>query len=802
MPSPPWASETIKLIAKSPRWRLTCLVSAVTAILGLHASSALALSLGRVTVLSSLGEPLRAEVDILDINAEETESLNVRVATPEIYAAAGVEFNAAMLGLQASLVRRADGRPYLRITGERNVSDPFVDMILVSNWASGRIVRNYTMLLDPPLSKQTSPTLPQAPAFTPVQPQSGAAVGVTETPGAAPANASTNDTPSPATPAPTTPAANTPAPPAPASNRPPATAAATAATGPQITVKAGDTAAKLAEQNRMRGVSLDQMLVAMLNSNPDAFQRGNLNRLKAGAVLSMPSAEAANAIAPERASQVVIAQSKDFNEFRRSLASNAPKAAVGTANQKASGQITAKVEDKKASASAPDKLTLSKGALQSKAKEEKIAKDLAAKDERARAAELAKNIEELNKLNANSTAKASPAAPNTTGAASSPTPPPIPTIAVPTPPVVPASAAAKPASAPAAPSVAANDPAAEDGMSWMDDMLDNPIAQAAAGGGVIAALAGLLVYMRRRKKQGAAAESSFMDSRLQPDSSFFGTSGGQRVDTGDEGPHSVSSMVYSASQLEAADNVDAIAEADVYLAYGRDQQAEDILKDALRYTPERLAIYSKLAEIYGKRNDAASLKECAVTAYELCAGQGPEWASICKVGQFVDPQDALYQSGPADNAAPAASEATAGAFNTPTPAASSAAPSPGKIAPSAMGIDLDLDLDLDTENTAASAAPTPTPPPAATAPANTGNSEMMEFDLGGLSLDLDANAPADADAEADIDPNSPLATKLALAEEFIGMGDPEGARGLIEEVIAEASGAMRTKAQRALDRLG
>ncbi len=99
----------------------------------------------------------------------------------------------------------------------------------------------------------------------------------------------------------------------------------------QVTVKAGDTAGKIAAQNKPASVSLDQMLVALLRSNPDAFIGGNVNRVKSGAVLDIPSAETASAISAGEASQTIVAQSKDFNGFRRKLAEGVPATQMASA---------------------------------------------------------------------------------------------------------------------------------------------------------------------------------------------------------------------------------------------------------------------------------------------------------------------------------------------------------------------------------------------------------------------------------------------------------------------------------------
>ena len=123
----------------SPRW--------------LAAPGSWALGLGRMAVQSALGENLRAEIDITSITPEEAASLRVRVAPPEAYRAAGVDYGAVLPGTVITLANRADGRPYLRVASDRVVQEPFVDVILELTWASGRLVREYTMLLDPPSTR-------------------------------------------------------------------------------------------------------------------------------------------------------------------------------------------------------------------------------------------------------------------------------------------------------------------------------------------------------------------------------------------------------------------------------------------------------------------------------------------------------------------------------------------------------------------------------------------------------------------------------------------------------------------------
>lgn len=709
--------------------RLHAVAAAAVLCAGLvHHSDAEALALGRVVVQSALGEPLRAEIDVPDINAEEAASLRVGLASGDTFRAAGVDVNAALATLQISLQRRADGRAYLRLTSSRPVTEPFVDLIVEANWSSGRMVRDYTLLFDPPNLRAA------APQPVPVAPGVSAAPAASAPRPAAPAPSVAQpqvQPPRAATPAPAA-AAPTPAPapaPAPVARPTPAPAAPSSAGGGQVRVKAGDTAGGIAAANKPADVSLDQMLVAMLRQNPNAFISGNVNRMKAGVVLDLPSAAEASAIAPSEARQTITAQSRDFNEFRRRLAGSAPEAGVAAADRQAAGQVQTEVKEAKPAAPAADKLTLSKEAAPGQAaNEDKIAKERQAKEASSRVAELSRNIEELSKLGGGSApapaapaAAPAPAAP--AAAAPAPAPAPAPTVTVPTAPA-PTEAAPAPAApaaeapAPAAPPAEAPAAAAPsttpapvkpplpvptplpDEPSFFDQLRDNPLALPLAGG-LLALLAGLGLYRIRQRRHGSSVDSSFLESRLQPDS-FFGSSGGQRIDTA-ESVASGSSMVYSPSQLDAAGDVDPVAEADVYLAYGRDLQAEEILKEAMRSTPTRVAIHNKLLEIYAKRRDARAFEVVATEAYNLTQGQGPEWEHACELGKELDPSNPLYQPGGSPAVKVAATAGIAGAGLNTMPFGASTLNEPGKQAPpSGLGdLDLDLDFSLDEPSDAA-----------------------------------------------------------------------------------------------------
>lgn len=874
------------------------LTGAAFAAMCLVASNALALGLGRLNVQSSLGETLRAEIEVTSITPEEASNFNVRVAPPESYRAAGVDYNSVLPGTQVVLQRRPDGRSVLALTSDRAVQEPFVDVILEITWPTGRLVREYTLLLDPPPTRvaaapESSASPTTAPVITPAPAAPAPSAEPARRTPAAPRAAAPTDQAEPRKPAVT----RAPTAPAPSSD---------AVGVDEYKVKPGDTLSRIAGRTQRPGVSLDQMLASLYQANPEAFINSNMNRLKSGVVLSVPSAEAAKAITPAEARQMIQAQSADFGTYRQRLASAAPAAPADAPSRQAGGKVQSSVEDRKAAAApTPDKLTLSKGtAGKASAPEDRLSKEREKKEATARVAELSKNVEELKKLSGASAAaggKTPAPAPTVTAQAPAVKPP----VAVPTPPVAPPPpppppspppappvapppaapepvAAAEPASVPApvasapavvaaasAASVAAASaptiapppaprppvtaaPAAEPPGLFASLLEDNPLVLA-AGAALIALLAGFGIYRFTKRAKKDSGETSFLESRLQPDS-FFGASGGQRIDTRDAGGTS-SSMSYSLSQLDAIGDVDPVAEADVYLAYGRDLQAEEILKEAMRASPERLAIRTKLLEVYAKRRDTKGFELLATQLYGLTGGQGEDWAKAQEIGLQIDPENALYQPGgkPATvegEGRPAAELLGASTMPQsvlPSPSEFGASGNSGSGFDTTGGGGLDLDLDLGSVDTpAATPAPAvrldertqpvavPSPPPAPAqapafdamsfnlppvpAPPPAPASQSMDFDLGNISLDLGDEStiaqpkattrPAGDDfgsidlGEAADDGADPIARKLELAEEFRQIGDMEGARDLLQEVVAKSSGSVKNRAQAMLNDLG
>lgn len=839
------------------RFALSGLAVATACLWGLDAQ---ALGLGRLTVQSALGEPLRAEIDVTSLAAEEAGTLELRLASPDAYRAAGVEYNPVLPGAQVQLVRKPDGRSVIRISSARAVQEPFIDVILDLNWAGGKLVREFTMLLDPPTSStrmaQSAPTaapmISAAPAPAPAPARAAAPIPAPAVapparavaPRVAEARAPAAPAAAPAAPPPArTPSAPDPRPVAAA---PAAAPTPAAAEGEHYKVRKGDTLSAIAQRVRPPSVSLDQMLVALFRGNPDAFSSNNMNRLKAGQVLTVPSTAAAQQVDEGQAREIIQAHSADFDAYRRQLAAGVGAAGAQGAARVAKGTVQTEVHDsKQAAAASPDKLTLSQGSVQAAASAAATSRETEKKDDRSRVAELSRNVEELKQLQAATTASApAAAAPAVTAAAPAAAASAAPAAVVAAVPALvasPAAAASPPAAAIAPAVVTPTPPAAADEPGLVDSLLDNPLLLP-AGGVLVALLLGLGAYRLRGRLRKAERETSFLESRLQPDS-FFGASGGERVDTHDAPSVAASSTSssYALSQLDAIGDVDPVAEADVYLAYGRDLQAEEILKEAMRATPDRLAIRSKLLEVYAKRRDTKGFELLAGQLYALAGADSDEWGKAQELGRQIDPDNPLYAPGgqpsllvrDGGRVIEPLDATTLPQSVTPTP------PAPPLVEPATLDAveDLDLELDLDPAGRSgfdhgASALETTRPfstgatigeatapitdrplPAAAPAAKAAGAIETLDFDLGDLSLDgaPSTTAPlAGADAYADSLPamdldspdSDPLTRKVELAEEFRQIGDLEGARDLLEEVIAQADGALKAKAQTMLAGLG
>ncbi len=956
-------------------------------------SLAWAAGLGKLSVLSTLGQPLRAEIEIVSLQRGEGDTLGARLASGEIFRQANIDLNPALLSVKFAVQRRPSGQYVMSLTSGQPINEPFIDMLVELNWANGRLVREYTFLLDPPEyagppklkslqaaqppSTELSEPLASAPSAEPLTPaepivlvplgeppeQSAAAEPI------APARVAPAETGTPAQEAvgespaqvEVLPAEVKPAEPVPAQ-----VDAAPAAQAPAGLVQEfgvsdiyevvrGDTLSKIAIRNQVEGVTLQQMLVALFRANQEAFVADNMNRLRAGKIISIPDKGAAGAVAAADARRIVSAQYADFNEYRRSLGIAVASAPASQGGRQASGQISAPKEEKPVPSKEPpkDELRLSRAddakrgakAAGTAAADDLAAKDNALKEANERIALLQKNLDDMQKLaqlksqtgaqlqqqaeaakaasaaKAPEPAKVAPAgkaeAPKALEPAKAPLAAKTPEVAkAPEPAKAPeaakVSAAAKTpegtkapesakapegakapeaAKAPepaktevakAAPKAAAKAAPAPPPIeaSFVDELLDNPIALGGAG------VAGLLLVgyatFAWRRKRNSQFENSIMSVVPSDADSVLGSAGGRNVDT------SSSSLQSDFSQggvgKPDTEEIDPIAEADVYMAYGRDAQAEEILKDALAKDSSRQAIRVKLLEIYANRKDARSFEMAANELRAATGGRGAEWEKVARLGLSIDPSNALYGGKPGN--VPQGFNETAQmpafstnsmtqmpAFSTSTqpplePAAplnidfdigaatsGGSAPLPdldlgvgSAAAESGAGLDFDLGLGAGKSAAAGTAAaaiavpaaeplsidfdlpmgdkpahPTSADPAPDAAAASAADLGGIDFDLGipsgggeaktevpktssvdlaAISLDLGTPGSGNGSGGAPDARWQEVATKLDLAKAYEEMGDKDGARELLKEVVKEGDTAQQQQAQTMLQALG
>ena len=585
MPNSP--AMTTRLPAASlATWRW--LVAAALLMLGgLSSFNAQALSLGRMQVQSFLGESLRAELELRDVSEADAKSFKAEVSPAATFKALGLEYQSAYTELAFNLQLLPEGRAVLKISGSRPVAVNFIELVFDFSWASGRTTRDFTLLIMPPATP--GPVAPVAPAVQEAPAPAAAPAAAAQMPAAVPA---------PATPAP---AVQAPKPVA-------------AKGGARLTVKAGDTASELAVQAKSVNVSLDQMLLAMLRSNPEAFVANNVNRLLAGAELSVPTPDQAQALDPVEARKTILLQSQDFDAYRQQLANKAKEANVAPAGRTASGKVQSAVKDASPDAAATDKLTLSKGAVQAGGSaEEKLSQERKAKDDAQRLAELSKNIKDLSDLGKNSLPATAPAGSPAPAAANAPA------VAV-------ADASLPAINLPAPPALGEDKPNLIDRLSKDDAVL--PAA------GVFLSLLLVWVLLRLRRNRPVQEVPQNFDA---PSIDMTAEEAATYVRVTEQ--TFISDAERATTPLPPEDP---LYKARKELEAGRDMVAEALLRTALDKTPKRIDIMLELMDLCVASQDSVGFEALAVRALGAMGGPGPEWPDICIKGQSLDPANPLY----------------------------------------------------------------------------------------------------------------------------------------------------------------
>lgn len=816
-----------------------------------------ALSLGGFQVDSALDEPLRGEIQLESVDAETLESLEVTLGSTEDFRRADVPRQEFLNQLQFTVTETPDGGALVEVTSEQPMKEPFLHFLVSVEWSGGKLIREYTGLLDPPLYAGESPAQVESPAV-------GTAEATPEMdepsePAAAPAAAETGTVAATA----------------------PSSDAGAAEYGP---TQEGDTLWGIASRLDTGAVQANvfQIMIALQRQNPDAFIDNNINRLRTGAVLRLDDIAAVADISADQASAAYTAQLEEWQSYRSRVASaeaggadtttvaastdsasaaaaeegsaqagEATEAASETATAQAAAETgatpeTASAAQTQAQAQAEgqddvlrivqatvDESQQSAGAgagtgadqsgeiaelrgqvatlqeslesrnLENEELRERVrllesqlenaqrlieieSQELAAAQEQAaqaqqqaaQAQEQASQAQaeaEAQMAEAGAAGQSEPMAGDSAGDSEQ-------MMAEPVQPVEEAGqeqmasastgedagGAGETDTAGAAASSDSGDAstaqetqssqqastagsaAADSGQSGDDTQRVRTTAGGAAQGawwtritdmlfsswmwmvgaaiGVLVLVLGLLMFLRRRQSIAEFEESILSGSALDSYSETSDTAASSASDTSflsDFGTAGMGTM--------QADEVDPLAEAEVYLAYGRDEQAEDVLKEAARRDPERAEVKLKLLEIYKQRNDVKSFETIAEELYPAGdSGDRQVWNQVTAMGRELSPGNPLFQESAATGGTPAPTP------EAPAAGSAEAASQGAGEAPEAMNFNFD---DLGGQAPEQDQAPAASAAPAG----GTQAGNELDFDLDtGMAPESETPAPAAA----------------------------------------------------------
>lgn len=759
----------------------------------LGASNAFALGLGQVQVKSSLNQPLLAEIPVLENAPGEAAELQVKLASAESFARIGLErpSGALLSALQFEIVQGATGSPVIRISTPNRVNDPFLSLLIEAEWGRGKLLREYTLLLDPPVAVPSR----QQPSQTAALPQGDVR----------PAPAEDLATP------------------------PPISAPRAAPAAPSLVpgesygpVTEGDSLWKIASRAIPdSSVNINQMMIALQRANPDAFIGGNINRLRTGAVLRIPSRDEIAAIGAGEAAQAVREQTGDTSlqpvesggERRQTASTAAPSADSRLAIVPPRGDQPASAAQTGAASGADGRELRADLA---RAREQSEALNQENRELRTRVQELEKirgDSERLIELKnselqalqqrlaeleaqraAASDASATPAvttpvtpaveapaepsdaAPELDATATSAgaeadagaeageadlsaptdqadaaTPVTEPASSAPAAPVTPP-ASTTPEPTTATPAPAEPLPARPPRQEWYE----NPLILG-GGGAVVIGLLALLGLRGRGKKKAAAAAAS-----------------PSRFDGADFGVPAASAGAAAAAAGYAED------------ATAVDEDERELL-DRVAEQPDDLERHLELVRYYYGANDAARFEGAVEAMYaQVYDPDDQAWQQALQMGREMLPDHPLFMDQSAASQAwePVEESGSASSYTSPSFAAPAATP-----APSYTQDEPEFRIDL--------AEPELEVPEVERAP---------ELEAPSFSYEPEPAAPAPAavssiDSALTPDAIEAAATKLELARAYLDMGDVEGARGMLEEVTQEGAADQRQDARRLLDEI-
>ncbi len=763
-----------------------------------HASSLMALGLGEMQLESFLNEPLRASVDLLNMGGLHEDEVRVRLATSEDFEKLGLERAYFLTNITFEVVSDGQGGARILIRSEEPVLEPYLDFIVEARWPSGRLLREYTVLIDPPVFSQATPVVSaservattegipapakknESDAYDYNANVNAGRVNVQRSdlaPGAMPQrnyNASTQGSPTP---------------------------------GSRYMIHRDQTLWEIASMAKPAGVSVHQTMLDIQRLNPDAFINGNINRIKAGYIIYLPTAEDISSADLPAALAEVREQNAAWREGRDTAPSAgsgpslrisaepdegaAPVATGGAAATESAVATTPEPQQPSTSAAAGSGGVAAETLERLAALEqqlETLQRIVALKDDQIAALQSALTdagglvpgsepaelepvpevVETIDEepavaLTGDDAGEVASIQPEEAQEAAQPTVPPVEKAP---PPAPPADEAPAPAAAP------------EGWTSYVLYIL----------GALVLAVAGFVFARRRAGDDGddalterteASREDVFADVRLQDQKVEVEPAVEETVVAKQEEPVVPDNRGYGqhkhdgyASDVDAAD---ALAEADIYIAYGRHPQAIDLLNNALVAEPGNPVYRLKLLEIYVElENQAAAMAQLkkiidigdpdsTARAESMIERLGAE-----EVGGEISAEESPQVSTDTGRAAPDLA--------------------PG-LSPNPLDILSDSNDSLEEEFSGLEIEEPDT---------------LDEDDDLDLTRDFEIEKPDSLEDEELViaaDSNA-LSTKLDLARAYMDMGDDDGARQILDEVVAEGSEELQAEARDLLNRIG
>ncbi len=726
------------------RWGITPLLAAPV--------GAWALGLGNIDLKSALNQPFDAQIEVVSATPDELQGLRVGLAEPEMFTKYGLDRPAFLQALDFRVVTDRSGRGVIRVTSQQSITEPFVTLLVEASWPRGRVLREFTVLLDPPVLLP-APATPQA-----VQPAETRSTSPSEAGGAI------------SRPAPAAPPARQPAPepgrspalsapqaePPPVSrNTPPSRSPSVAPGSAYGPVQRGDTLWDIADRARPDGVTINQMMVAIYQTNPDAFG-GNINLLRAGSSLQLPGGTDFDALTRTAANAEVRRQTDEWSSRSSEGPGQLrllPPAEPDVARTPAPTRPSTATTPTPSPSPSPSPSTTAPVTSPAPAAEDRRPLEV--------------DNSTLQNLQQASAAPAEPPAPGSGAAGVDLEQEQI---------FADDSAPETPAPAPAPAPVATQAPAP---VAAGPSLIARLVGLAASpllwiGLGVAALLLTALWFMRRRRQEEPegitgrweALESEVDDEQvreatarmrrqLPEDTIVVEEQRPERTAPGRAEPEAParrpaarparaerpaaaappSDETLSSQTVINLDQADAVAEADFHMAYGLYDQAAELVQKALEASPDRRDLKLKLLEVYFVwGNKDAFLKAAQALRKEIGSGADADWDKVVIMGRQICPGEKLFADA---TAAPGRVDLDLEAGDSPLDLAfDDVEVGDDGVALDDLGAALDFNLEASDERPAPKVAPAKPAKPAAKA----------ARDLGDDALDIGAQTAAGLEA--------------------------------------------------------